>query len=98
VEPGRLSRIMYNLKTWKREDVILRQELRYDNQMIALHDTMIPFKESDTIKEFSGSVKDLQEQTYQKNKKGMHNIIVNKLVTHSELQENEITDSSQEST
>lgn len=89
---------MYNLKTWKREDVILRQELRYDNQMIALHDTMIPFLESDTIKEFSGSVKDLQEQTYQKNKKGMHNVIVNKLVTHSESQVDEITDSSQEST
>lgn len=89
---------MYNLKTWKREDVILRQELRYDNQMIALHDTMIPFLESDTIKEFSGSVKDLQAQTYQKNKKGMHNVIVNKLVTHSESQVDEITDSSQEST
>ena len=81
---------MYNLRTWKREDVILRQELHYEDELIALHDTMIPFKESDTIRELSGSVQDLRDQTHQRNKKGMHDVIVNKLVTHSESQQDEI--------
>ena len=73
--------------------MILRQELRYEDEMIALHDTMIPFKESDTIKELSGSVQDLRDQTNQRNKKGIHDVIVNKLNTHSSAKENEIIDS-----
>ena len=44
----------YNLKTWSRDQVILRQELRYDNELIGIHDTMVPEGEADTIQEMSG--------------------------------------------
>jgi len=75
----------YNLKTWSRDQVILRQELRYDNELIGIHDTMVPEGEADTIQEMSGSVGDLTGPNPRATKKRLHNVIENTLLTHAEI-------------
>ncbi len=86
----------YNLKTWsktiqrkgKQEQVILRQELRFEDQLIGLHDCMLPSSDADTIQETSGSVGELTGPSHRETRKKLHNVIENKLVTHANQNEN----------
>jgi len=81
----------YNLKTWsktiqrkgKQEQVILRQELRFEDQLIGLHDCMLPSADADTIQETTGSVSELTGASHRETRKKLHNVIENKLVTHA---------------
>ena len=74
----------YDLKTRMQNEVIVRQELHYRGEMIGLHDTMMPFSDSDTIREVSGSADYLRSNGRIGNRKGIHNVIENTLLTHTE--------------
>ncbi len=79
----------YNLKTWKKEQVILRQELHYGEDLIGLHDTMVSFNDADTIQEMSGSVNELTGPNPRATKKRLHNVIENTLLTHASMEDDQ---------
>ena len=74
----------YDLKTRTQNEVIVRQELHYRGEMIGLHDTIMPFSDSDTIQEVSGSADYLRSNGKVGNRRGIHNVIENTLLTHGE--------------
>ena len=78
----------YDLKTRVQNEVIVRQELHYRGEMIGLHDTMMPFSDSDTIQEVSGSADYLCNNGKIGNRRGIHNVIENTLLTHTDDDDN----------
>ena len=56
--------------------------------MISLHDTMMPFSDSDTIQEVSGSADYIRESNKVGNRRGIHNVIEKTLLTHTDGDDN----------